>query len=245
MKKALLFVYLVSFYLAGYAQATKMMTRDTLSLREKYEVLKSNHRIKQGRYTLIAYYSGKILTTGFYNNNKKDSVWREFDNKDHVIVEGHYKDGKKIGEWNYYGNNWVLTDTYDFDRHRLIYHKSTNADSTRMYQVINGTDTIGTVMDRPPVFLGGESIMYRTLMFNLRFPAEARAKRVSGRVLVAFTVDGQGHTRDYKVLQHLGYGCDEEALRVIKLIPDDWVPGVLNGKNVPVIIRIPVAFKTQ
>ena len=45
-----------------------------------------------------------------------------------------------------------------------------------------------------------------------------------------------------KVLRGIGGGCDEEAVRVIKLTSGKWKPGKQNGKTVQVLMTIPIKF---
>ncbi|MES2278445.1 MAG: TonB family protein [Bacteroidota bacterium] len=241
MKKPVLILCLFLLTCQCFAQATKSVVKDSLNYREKYDVLKADPQIKQGKYRLSVKSSGKILTTGFYKNNRRDSVWREYNPRDYVIAEGHYKNGQKYGEWTYYGNLWKVSNKYDFTKNQLTFHQPTRDDSTHAYRVITGHDTMAVIMDRAPIYLGGE-MMYRSLLYNIRYPELARSKHVAGRVIISFTIDEQGHVRDYHIDKSLGYGCDEEALRVVKLIPDDWVPGKLLGKYVAVSMRLPVMF---
>ncbi len=44
-----------------------------------------------------------------------------------------------------------------------------------------------------------------------------------------------------KVLRGIGHGCDEEALRVVDLMPP-WKPGTQNGKPVRVGYNLPFSF---
>jgi protein TonB len=40
----------------------------------------------------------------------------------------------------------------------------------------------------------------------------------------------------------MGWGFDEEALRVVKAMPN-WKPGKQNGKPVRVLFTLPIVFK--
>ncbi len=51
---------------------------------------------------------------------------------------------------------------------------------------------------------------------NLRLPEAARRQNISGVVKLRFTVDKNGKLSNFKTMQSLGYGCDEEAIRLIK-----------------------------
>jgi protein TonB len=63
-------------------------------------------------------------------------------------------------------------------------------------------------------------------------------------VYVSFVVDSKGNVTDVKILRGIGGGCDEEALRVVKMMPK-WHPGKQNGKNVRVLFNMPIYFKLQ
>jgi TonB family protein len=54
------------------------------------------------------------------------------------------------------------------------------------------------------------------ILAKLRYPEKARSSNISGSVTVEFTVDKDGKTKNIFVIEGLGYGCDEEAIRVIK-----------------------------
>ncbi len=98
-----------------------------------------------------------------------------------------------------------------------------------------------TVVDQPPTFQGGQIGLNAYLMKNLRYPAEAQRAKIQGRVIVDFVVTDVGRIADVQIKQSVGGGCDEEAARVIKAMPD-WVPGQLQGKPVNVQTSLPVSF---
>lgn len=50
----------------------------------------------------------------------------------------------------------------------------------------------------------------------LTYPEEAKRMGIEGRVVLRYTVDMQGKATDIQVLYGLGYGCDEEAIRLLK-----------------------------
>jgi len=54
-------------------------------------------------------------------------------------------------------------------------------------------------------------------------------------------VDKEGKIKEAKILRGIGGGCDEEALRVVKSMPD-WKPGRQNGRSVQVQYNLPVNF---
>ena len=66
-----------------------------------------------------------------------------------------------------------------------------------------------------PSFRGGGRKLFEFLGNNLVYPQEAKDAGIEGRVFVEFYIEKDGTVTDGKVLKGIGYGCDEEALRVI------------------------------
>ena len=53
---------------------------------------------------------------------------------------------------------------------------------------------------------------------HLIYPAAAREARVEGMVVVRYSLDYRGKVVATKVKKGIGYGCDEEAMRVVRLM---------------------------
>lgn len=97
-----------------------------------------------------------------------------------------------------------------------------------------------------PAFPGGESAYYAFVRQTAHFPEEALKQGLSGTVYVSFVVDQQGRIVDAEVAKGCGHGFDEEALRVIRLMPW-WSPGLMAGKPVRVsrTMSVPFMFRTR
>lgn len=76
---------------------------------------------------------------------------------------------------------------------------------------------------------------------NLSYPRSAANAGVSGRVFISFVVNTDGSLTDVQVLRGIGFGCDEEAVRVIQKMPH-WKPGKQLGRAVRVKYNLPIAF---
>lgn len=103
------------------------------------------------------------------------------------------------------------------------------------------SEEVFTVVERPPQFPGGEEKMMEYIGNKLNYPREARENGIQGRVVIQFVIDEKGRVTDAKVVKGIGYGCDEEALRVIRKMPR-WKPGTQRGKKVKVRYVIPIRF---
>ena len=69
-----------------------------------------------------------------------------------------------------------------------------------------------------PEYLGGLSAMKTFIKKNLKYPNEALENKIEGSVYCEYQVSYKGKVEKVKVVSGLGYGCDEEAIRLIKLM---------------------------
>ncbi len=99
-------------------------------------------------------------------------------------------------------------------------------------------------VEQNPSFPGGEDALREYLAKNIKYPAIARDNGIEGRVVLSFQVDKNGRIKDVTVRKGIGGGCDEEAMRVVRNMPE-WKPGKQNGKSVNVLYTLPVNFKLQ
>lgn len=102
-------------------------------------------------------------------------------------------------------------------------------------------DPIFTVVEKQPEFPGGMRAFQDYLRTNVRYPAAANSANITGRVFVSLIVRNDGRITDVGVLKGLGYGCDEEAIRVISTMPN-WKPGSQSGRAVNVKYNLVVPF---
>jgi protein TonB len=93
----------------------------------------------------------------------------------------------------------------------------------------------------PPEFPGGTSAMETYLKKHVQYPASAAQANVKGFVLVSFRVDTLGNLIAIRVSKSIGYGCEEEAIRVVTQMPR-WKPSYQSGKAVPANYGLPVRF---
>lgn len=94
-----------------------------------------------------------------------------------------------------------------------------------------------------PSFPGGNKGLQKFFDNNLEYPATASDDGVEGTVNVSFVVDENGKLTSPQVVgAPLGYGIENEAIRVINKMPS-WNPGKLKGKNVKTRFTLPVVFQ--
>ena len=108
---------------------------------------------------------------------------------------------------------------------------------------INNDEKVLTgVVEYQPQFPGGIKACEQFIKENLRYPDTG--SDVQGRVIVSFMVERDGSLSNIKVVRGLDPAFDEEALRVVKMMPK-WSPGATDGKISVMRYTIPIIFKTE
>jgi len=98
--------------------------------------------------------------------------------------------------------------------------------------------------EKMPEYPGGIEAIYKLIGGNLLYPDTTLETAKEGRVVLRFVISSTGDVTDISVLKGLSKACDEEAIRVMKLVPK-WIPAQQDGKNVAVYNTLPIYFKRQ
>lgn len=97
------------------------------------------------------------------------------------------------------------------------------------------------VVDIQPEFPGGISKLFRYISTNLRYPRQAQESNIQGKVFSTFIVEADGTISNIVIERSLGYGCDEEVIRLLKSMPK-WKAGESKGQAVRTQFRLPISF---
>ena len=92
-----------------------------------------------------------------------------------------------------------------------------------------------------PEYPGGINELLKTLGMNLRYPAEAMATNIQGRVVVRFVVTEKGKIASPEVIKSVSPELDAEAIRVLQTL-SDFNPGTIDGKPVSVYYTLPIRY---
>lgn len=96
---------------------------------------------------------------------------------------------------------------------------------------------IFVIVEQMPELIGGLG----SIQSKIKYPEIARKAGVEGRVIVQFVVDESGNVQDPVVVRGIGAGCDEEAIRAVRLAK--FTPGKQRGKAVKVKMSLPITFR--
>lgn len=106
-----------------------------------------------------------------------------------------------------------------------------------------GTPLEGFGVDENPEFEGGHNALLAFVRKNLVYPTPAVEGGKQGTLYIKFVVDESGKVSNIILQNNLGYGLDDEALRVVRLIPKFKSPGKVKGQPVKTYYQIPIKFK--
>ncbi|MEI6766280.1 MAG: TonB family protein [Bacteroidota bacterium] len=98
------------------------------------------------------------------------------------------------------------------------------------------------IVETAASYKGGESAMKKFLLANIVKPQSAVAAGISGTVYLQFVVEASGEISNVTVLRGIGFGCDEEAVRVILLMKNKWKPAKQGNHNVATTMTLSIKF---
>ena len=123
-------------------------------------------------------------------------------------------------------------------------HLSISAQESKLYirQINSIEDTIYQSPQQKAEFPDGEAGLFKFISKNFMYPKIAYMNGIHGVVYVSFVVERDGSISNLKIIKGIGAGCNEEAIRVIRLMPL-WEPAKHNGKAVASLYSLPVRFE--
>lgn len=117
-------------------------------------------------------------------------------------------------------------------------------EKTKEEEIVEKKEEPFTYVEEMPTYPTGMDDLMAFIGQNISYPEIAKRAGVEGKVFVQLVIEKDGSITDIKVAKGIGAGCDEEAVRVCKLLPK-WKPGKQNGKPVRVRMVIPFLFRLQ
>ncbi|WP_134088171.1 energy transducer TonB [Olivibacter sp. XZL3] len=95
-----------------------------------------------------------------------------------------------------------------------------------------------------PTFPGGLKAFMEFVAKNYKFPEQAKAHGIRGKLFISFIVEKDGSLTEIEVGKDLGFGTGQEAVRLLQRAPK-WKPGIQNGRPVRVRFQLPIALYLQ
>jgi len=102
-------------------------------------------------------------------------------------------------------------------------------------------DPVYTMAEKMAVYPGGEFALRKFLDENIKYPEEAVALGISGKVYIGFIVNSKGKVVFPKVVRGLSPELDKEAIKIVSQFPT-WQPAIQNGTPVSMSYTVPIEF---
>ena len=71
---------------------------------------------------------------------------------------------------------------------------------------------------KKPYYVGGNTALKKFIGENLKYPKKAMEKGTEGTVSLRYEINHKGKVVDAKIISSLSKACNEEAIRVVKLL---------------------------
>jgi len=179
--------------------------------------------------------SYRIIQFWDINGNQKiiDGIGEYETKTDNFYETGKMTNGLKHGIWE--GNIKSLNINYkeNYENGTLLFGVTTDS------QNIKYEYTSESTMPGPKK---GLKHFYQFFGANFKISKEARIYNVTGNMTLNFNIEGDGSIAEIKVTNGLGYGLDEEAIRVIKSYKG-WEPAKSRGIGYKVQYYLPITIK--
>ena len=113
--------------------------------------------------------------------------------------------------------------------------------TTNIFAQKQEIDPVFTVCEESAEYIGGQKALVEFLDANMKYPPIAMENGLEGRVYLSFIVEKDGSLSKIKIIRSISKECDEEAIRLVKLMPK-WKPAKQRGEPVRHEYNLPINF---
>jgi antitoxin component YwqK of YwqJK toxin-antitoxin module len=214
----------VTFYDDGRPTGKYAKWFENGNKKEDGEYIDAKDRFVGSYYKLINFWDDKNNQTVVDGNGTYNS-----EDKFHT-ESGVYKNGYKDGVWKgrYQKDKSSYSEIYE--EGKFVSGEISDG---------NGNKEEYLSLETQPKPKKGIQDFYEYIGRNFSFTRRALNNDVKGKIVVGFIVEKNGQIVEIKVVKGLGYGLDEEAIRVVSRY-ENWLPGKQRGRAVRVSYLLPI-----
>lgn len=238
---ALITILIIGRVIQTYSQNIELLTMQTMNQNStgKYSILKSDENIKLGLYEKRLSDNSSMIKVDD-SRFKKDSlmVFYAPNGIDTASVRW-YTDNKPSGIWIIYDDRCRVRYRFDYSKNDVVEYNW--YETSNEFPIFNDTVWMVSDIDSPPLIIGKEN-PEQLISGYLRYPLGAHEQGISGRVLISFIVDKDGTACDFKVIKGVYRDLDAEALRVAKILDENWFPAKKDGHTITIEYFIAINF---
>jgi antitoxin component YwqK of YwqJK toxin-antitoxin module len=184
-----------------------------------------NEKTFVGELKVFQFWNSKNVQTVIDGNGDYEEVEENF------FASGKIKDGFKDGLWEGYDKKMGYTFSENYANQKLI--SGVSVDSMKVLRNYK-------VVELKPVPKRGYEDFYKHV--GKKFQVPNMPKGVGGKIFLKFIVDKEGQIIDPQILKGIGYGADEEAIRVVASYKN-FAPGEVRGIKVRCTFSLPITIQ--
>lgn len=171
------------------------------------------------------------------NNNQKvldgNGTYEEIGKK--FFASGEIKEGVKEGVWQGFDKERGSTFSEIYKDKMLISGVSIDSDKiSHDYKVV----------EKRPEPKKGIMSFYRFVSKNFKYPDNMPKDKI-GKIIIRFVVDKDGKIIEPKIIKSIGYGADEEAVRMLLSFQENWTPGEIRGIRTRCTFALPIEIQAR
>lgn len=193
-------------------------------------------------------YKGEFINALDEKDNQT-GIWKLYDDKNNVLITTEFSEGQLIASTNYYKDSKLIA-SYNNSTYKLEIYKDSK---TIVAYFLRKEDHSQTLVDENDKELDSETLRYFYLQVGEVLPMFYGGTQElftyignnfisngnKGKVKVQFTIDVKGYTTDIQVVESTNTKLNEEAVRVVGILPR-WQPGFQAGGFVKCLFTIPI-----
>lgn len=240
-KNIMRFVFLLANVIVACLQAP---ARDTVYYR--------SHLIETGDAASCTYHkvtsrenpvTGMQSVNEYYRSGTLKSAYTLLHGKETGKTTEYYENGRVHDEVRFEGVQVAGINSYwkPGQTKRVELYRNGSVESGKCYNLI-GKEIPFFPFEEEAQYPGGEEALFAFLAKNINYPREAQQKNIQGRVVIGFVIDEDGKVDNLKVMHGVRSDMDEEAMRVIRLMPA-WKPARQDGINCNQAFTLPIEFQ--
>ena len=166
-----------------------------------------------------------------YSVKEKDKLNQKLAEIKSQIVSIDYIKNK--GQIGCNPNDVIFICTKDF-----LKMKRAKSNGINNNTIIDTLPEMNEVFPKPP---GGPDGFKNWIISNYKVPTAAKNAKVSGRLIINFTIERDGMLSDFQITRDIGYHTGEALIELIRK-SSPWKPGYQNGRAVKCGYTYPLSF---
>lgn len=164
-----------------------------------------------------------------------------------LLEERNYTDGKPSGIWSYFTADGEVLYTKDAvtGKRRFkdeVSHLPDGFESQGAWAPREKAEGIVYFPEKTAEYPGGQAALFKFIADSVVYPVMAVQRKIEGTVYVKAIVESTGELSNLEVMVSVDPLLDNEALRVIKMMPR-WKPAMIGGEKVRSRVKIPIRFE--